>query len=304
MPMKTSTVVNDVISKRKSPTENSDLKLAHLRRSVRIPMLLKKKGLESQIKEEEAAAVVDILPVEKHSQNMRRSIRHIVKNSLTTENDRQQMREKHNAKYSAHTSEEDGSIEGSDEEKSGGVGCHVRESIPNYRKVSEECGRNIDLLSSDDEDDREDNSEHGDDRHDNHNDDRDSAEESDDDLTALYKQQSAKEIGVFQKESADEKKSSGKNEKDDEESVASKNKNKKRNLSERKRYCNSHESDLNFTMKKSTKTIYNAYPYENSSEDKECSRALHPHTGYRCSKQLGYYSETNIDDGLNLWDRW
>jgi hypothetical protein len=278
-------------------------------------MLCKKKGLGNEIKA--AVAVVEILRVEKSAQLLRRSARHVEKRSATMEDDRQLIKEKRNAIYSARTSEEEGSIEGSDE-KSGGD-CNVREAIPNYRKMIEECGRNIDLVSSEDEDDgderedcsepeheqeqeREDQNKNDDSDIDVDGDDRDSFEESDDDLTALYKQQSSKEIGELKKTKCHEKHSVDENEKnsdDESEFIAPR---KKRNLSEQKR-C-SDFTGIDFAMRKSTKNIYHSLPYEGSSEDRECSRSSFPHTGYRCSKQLGNYKEISIDRGLYLWERW
>jgi hypothetical protein len=310
MPMKTRTSANDVMSRRKSQIENFVANTSILRRSVRIPMLRKKNSLDNEIKA--AVAVVEILHVEKNAQLLRRSVRHAATRIATTEDDRSVMREKRNAIYSAQTSEEEGSIEGSDE-KSGGD-SYIREPVPNYRRVSEECGRNIDLVSEDEDDiedcsDQEHEHEHEHEDQDNNcdydiddNDDRDSFEESDDDLTALYKQQSSKEIGELKKIKCLEKRPVNKNEresKDESDVMAPRT---KRNLSERKR-CNDF-TGLGFTMKKTTKNIYHSLPYEGSSEDRECSRASFPHTGYRCSKQLGNYTESAIDRGLQLWDRW
>jgi hypothetical protein len=308
MPMKTRTSANDVMSRRKSQIENFVATTSILRRSVRIPMLRKKNGLDNEIKA--AVAVDEILHVEKSAQLLRRSLRHAATRIATTEDDRSVMRKKRNAIYSAQTSEEEGSIEGSDE-KSGGD-SYIREPVPNYRRVSEECGRNIDLVSED-EDDREDCSEqeheHEHEDQDSNcnsdiddNDDRDNFEESDDDLIALYKQQSSKEIGELKKTKCHKKHPVNKNGKDSEDASDVIAPRKKRNLSERKR-CNDF-TGLDFTMKKTTKNIYHSLPYEGSSEDRECSRASFPHSGYRCSKQLGNYTESAIDRGLHLWDRW
>lgn len=64
------------------------------------------------------------------------------------------------------------------------------------------------------------------------------------------------------------------------------------------------DDSVTYTMKKTFKNIPVRLTYEPSDEEKLCREAAYPHTGYRCSKQTGYYTSTEMNLGLQLWDRW
>ena len=64
------------------------------------------------------------------------------------------------------------------------------------------------------------------------------------------------------------------------------------------------DDSVTYTMKKTFKNIPVRLTYQPSDEEKLCREAAYPHTGYRCSKQTGYYSSSELNLGLQLWDRW
>jgi hypothetical protein len=64
------------------------------------------------------------------------------------------------------------------------------------------------------------------------------------------------------------------------------------------------EDSVTYTMKKTFKNIPVRLTYQPSDEEKLCGEAAYPHTGYRCSKQTGNYTSSELNLGLQLWDRW
>ena len=61
---------------------------------------------------------------------------------------------------------------------------------------------------------------------------------------------------------------------------------------------------VTYKMKKTFKNIPVRLTYQPSDEEKLCREAAYPHTGYRCSKQTGNYTSSEMNLGLQLWDRW
>ena len=71
--------------------------------------------------------------------------------------------------------------------------------------------------------------------------------------------------------------------------------------------CNNliiNDETVGFTLKKTFKNIPEKVDIEPTKEEKMCHKTVFPHTGFRCSQQTGVYSSTEMNLGLQLWDRW